>query len=232
MKLAIMQPYLFPYIGYFQLMAAVDKFVVYDDVNFINRGWVNRNRILLNGAAHTFTVPLLGASQNRLICDIELVKEAAWRVKLLRTIQRAYGKSPYYPEVYGLVERVVNYPTDRLDEFLLNSLREVVAHLLLGTEIVDTSRIYQNANLKGADRILDICLKEEATVYINTIGGVDLYEKQKFLDHGVQLFFSRSRPISYPQGKGEHVPWLSIIDVLMYNDLVAVRKLLSEMDLL
>lgn len=232
MKLAIMQPYLLPYIGYVQLFAAVDKFVVFDDVNFINRGWINRNRILLNGAAHTFTVPLFGASQNKLIHEIELVDEPTWRIKLLRTIHQTYGRAPCFSQVSGWLEGIINYPGRRLDEFLVHSLREVVRYLSLEVEIVGTSRIYNNACLKGQERILDICRQERADIYINPIGGFDLYDKSRFLDQGVQLLFLRSRPIVYPQGKGEHVPWLSILDVLMYNSPATVRQLLTERDLL
>src|SRR5712692_557565 len=158
--IAIMQPYFLPYIGYFQLLAAVDKFVVLDDVNYINRGWVNRNRLLLNGVAHTFTVPLCGASQNKLICDIELVSELDWRDKLTRTIRQAYGQAPCYARVSALIGCLVNYPSVRLDEFLLNSIREIVNCLSLEVEIVNTSRVYQNKHMKGKERILDICRQE------------------------------------------------------------------------
>lgn len=230
--IAIMQPYFLPYIGYFQLMASVDKFVVFDDVNFINRGWVNRNQLLLNGGAHTFTVPLRGASQNRLICEIELVNEQNWRDKLLRTIRQAYGHAPYYIKVSALLEGLINYPLIQLDEFLLNSLREVVRYLSLEVEIVNTSRIYKNAHLKGQERILDICRQEQADIYINPIGGIDLYDRASFSKQELSLYFLRSRPVSYSQGKGGHVAWLSIMDVLMFNEPNAVRRLLTEVDLI
>lgn len=226
--IAIMQPYFLPYIGYFQLMAAVDKFVVFDDVNFINRGWVNRNRLLLNGAPHTFTVPLRGASQNRLICDIELADERSWRDKLMRTLRQAYGHAPCYTQVSILIERLVNFPSIRLDEFLLNSLREVADYLTLEVAIVSTSRIYQNMHLKGQDRILDICLQERADIYVNPVGGVDLYDRAGFLKQGIQLKFLRPGTVSYNQGKSEYVPSLSILDVLMFNQPDAVRRLLGE----
>lgn len=229
--IAIMQPYFLPYIGYFQLLAAVERFVVLDDVNFINRGWVNRNRLLLNGVAHTFTVPLRGASQNRLICDLGLICEQGWRDRLMRTIQQAYGKAPCYARVSPLLEDIVFYPSERLDEFLLNSLQVIVRYLSLEVEIVGTSRVYENAHLKGQERILDICRQEQADVYINPIGGELLYDPAEFLSHGIQIHFLRSRPVSYPQGKGEFVPWLSIMDVLMFNDPSAVRQLLVQMDL-
>jgi hypothetical protein len=230
--IAIMQPYFLPYIGYFQLMAAVDKFVVFDDVNFINRAWVNRNRLLLNGAPHTFTVPLRGASQNKLICEIELVDEQGWREKLLRTLQQAYGKAPYYVQVSTMLENLINYPLIRLDEFLLNSLREVVRYLTLEVEIVGSSRIYKNAHLKGQERILDICRQEQADIYINPIGGTNLYDRADFSKQGLSLYFLRPRPISYPQGQAGHVEWLSIIDVLMFNKPSAIQHLLTERDLI
>jgi len=229
--IAIMQPYFLPYMGYFQLLAAVNTFVVLDDAHYINRGWVNRNRLLLNGAAHTFTVPLRGASQNRLICDIELLGERTWRDKLIRTVLQAYGQAPCYAQVSALFECLVNYPSPRLDEFLLNSLREIVRYLSLEVEFVSTSRVYKNAHLKGQERILDICRQERADIYINPIGGIGLYDRDSFLEQDIQLYFLRTRPVSYPQGKGEHVPWLSILDVLMFNEPPAVRQLLAEMDL-
>lgn len=229
--IAIMQPYFLPYLGYFQLMAAAEKFVVFDDVHYINRGWVNRNRLLLDGAAHTFTAPLRGASQNLLICEIELVDEQGWRGKLLRTIRQAYAKAPCYAEVSVLMERLITYPSLRLDEFLLNSLREIASYLALEVEIESTSRVYGDSYLNGQERILDICRQEHADIYINPIGGEGLYDRAYFKEQGVQLKFLRSRPVSYPQGKGEFVPWLSILDVLMFNPQPEARRLLSEMDM-
>ncbi|MEI6707785.1 MAG: WbqC family protein [Methylococcales bacterium] len=229
--IAIMQPYFLPYIGYFQLLAAVNKFVVLDDVNYINRGWVNRNRLLVNGTAHTFTIPLSGASQNKLICDIELVSDNSWRDKLVRTIRQSYKHAPCYTAVSELLESLINYPAMRLDEFLLNSLNEIVCYLSLDVEIVSSSRFYNNAQLKGQERILNICQQEHADVYINPIGGIDLYDRASFLEQDIQLYFLRSRPLSYSQGKTEHIPWLSILDVLMFNEPAAVRQLLTERDL-
>lgn len=231
-KLAIMQPYFLPYIGYFQLMAAVDMFIVFDDVNFISRGWINRNRVLLHGAAHMFTVPLRGASQNKLIHEIELTSEQSWREKLLRTLHQAYGKAPCYGQVSILMEKLITHPTIRLDEFLLNSIREIASYLSLEVEIVGSSRVYNNANLKGQARILDICRQERADVYINSIGGTVLYDRDSFIQQDLSLYFLHSRPLSYQQGKRPHTAWLSIVDVLMFNEVATARKLLSEIDLI
>jgi hypothetical protein len=212
-------------------MAAVDKFVILDDVNYINRGWINRNRILLNGEAHTFTVPLRGASQNKLICELELVPESGWQNKLLLTIRQAYARAPCYNQVSGMLERIIKYPSVRLNEFLLNSLKEVVRYLSLNVEIVATSGVYINDNLKGQERILDICRQEQTDLYINPIGGVDLYDRAQFREQGMQLNFLRSRPIVYPQGKNDFVSWLSILDVLMFNEPLAANQLIMEFDL-
>lgn len=232
MKLAIMQPYFLPYTGYFQLMAAVDKFVVFDDVNYINRGWINRNHLLLNGKAYTFTLPLCHASQNRLICDHELIEDDRWREKLLRTIEQAYLKAPCYASVAPLVERVINYPSRKLEIFLLNSIYEIANYLDLSTNIVKSSRCYSNAEMKGEERILDICKKEGATQYFNAIGGESLYKRANFLANGVGLEFIRSKPFSYSQGNNQFVPCLSILDVLMFNKKNEVRKLLDMVEVL
>lgn len=167
--IAIMQPYFLPYLGYFQLLAAVDKFVLLDDVNYIRGGWINRNRMLMNGAPHLFTLPLRGASQNRPICDIALAEDSAWRDKLLRSINQAYGRGPYYSQVIGLLEQTLHCPYPQLDQFLLNSLRQAMCYLSLETELAPTTRAYANDELAGDRRIIDICVREGATHYINPI---------------------------------------------------------------
>lgn len=228
LSLAVMQPYFLPYIGYFQLIAAADKFVIYDDVNFINRGWVNRNRLLLNGSAHTFTVPLRGASQNKLIFEIELAEDSKWRQKLLRTIHQSYSKATYYSTTIDLLERLIYYPTIHLDKFLLNSIQEIATYLYINIDIVPTSRIYNNENLKGQDRILDICRLENVSDYINPIGGLELYDKPTFESRGLKLHFLKSTLTPYAQGIEDHVPWLSIVDVLMFNKPSDLQSMLTK----
>lgn len=228
MQIAIMQPYFLPYIGYFQLMATVDKFVVLDDACFKKKGWINRNRILLNGKPHTFTIPLRGASQNLRICDLELAQESLWREKLLKTIQQAYCKAPCFTEVFELIVKIVNFPSRNLDAFLLNSLYEVTNLLKLDVKIIKSSRIYGNANLKAEERILNICKREGATEYVNAIGGANLYDKATFAKEGIHLSFIESRPNEYKQYNAPHVSSLSILDVLMFNNVQRVRQLLCQ----
>lgn len=232
MTIAIMQPYIFPYVGYFQLIKAVDKFVIYDDVNFINKGWINRNRILVSGQPHLFTIPLKDASQNKLIYEINLLANDPWRKKMLKTIQQSYQKAPNYPAVFPIVEEIVNFDTENITELIIYGLKTICSYLGVTTEIVTSSRIYHNGALKAQERILDICKQEKADRYINPIGGIDLYEKEKFFHEGVQLNFIKSTASNYPQFKNAFVPWLSIIDVLMFNDIEKIETLLKEYELI
>ncbi|MFC5408933.1 WbqC family protein [Larkinella bovis] len=232
MTIAIMQPYFLPYIGYLQLMKAVDKFILYDDVAYINRGWINRNRLLLNGKDHLFTIPLKDASQNKRIRDVELSDDPKWRSKLLKTIEQAYRKAPFYTTVYPLLEKIVNLEVRTIAELVGGSLSLLNAYLGIQTEMVPSSTVYGNDELKAQDRILDICLRENASRYINPIGGQELYDRQRFAEEGIDLFFIQSKRVAYPQFKNEFVPWLSIADVLMFNDVPAVQTMLDAYELI
>lgn len=237
MTLAIMQPYFLPYIGYMQLMNAVDTFVLYDDVAFINRGWINRNKLLINGQEYLFTVPLKDASQNKRINEVYLADDPKWRSKLLKTIEQGYRKAPQYAMVMPLTEKIINFATDSIAELIHHSLVELNQYLGLPTRLVASSGIYANGHLKGQERILDICRQAGATRYINPIGGTELYDRPTFAEAGIELNFLRANRVEYPQmGRGRtnesgsestFVPWLSILDVLMANDVAATRLLLN-----
>lgn len=232
MIIGIMQPYLFPYIGYFQLIKAVDKFVIYDDVNYINRGWINRNRILVGGEAFQFTVPLKDASQNKLINEIEITSDASWKKKLLKTIQQSYQKAPQFQNVYQLIQEIITPEHKTIAALNLVALLKICEFIKLDTEIVSSSTIYQNSDLKASERILDICLQEKANGYINAIGGMELYDKEKFEKLGVKLNFIKSLPISYRQIKNAFIPWLSMIDILMFNDYKDINSFLDQYELI
>jgi hypothetical protein len=231
MTIAIMQPYIFPYVGYFQLINAVDKFIIYDDVNFINKGWINRNRILVSGQAHLFTIPLKDASQNKLINEVELSQVEPWRKKLLKTIQQSYQKAPNYFTVFPIIEEIVNYQTNSIGELAMYGLDRICKYIGINTEIVPTSSIYSNSDFKAQERILDICTREKASHYINPTGGMELYSREKFQEAGIKLNFIRSTGVQYAQFKNAFVPWLSIIDILMFNDQGNIRNLLNEYEL-
>ena len=233
MTLAIMQPYFLPYIGYVQLMNAVDTFVLYDDVAFINRGWINRNRLLINGQEYLFTVPLRDASQNKRINEVKLADDPKWRSKLLKTIEQGYRKAPHYGTVMPLTEKIVNFATDSIADLVYNSLVELNQYLGLTTRLVVSSSVYGNDQLKAQERILDICRQENATRYINPIGGIELYDKPSFAQAGIELNFIEAKRIDYPQlsRAGNFIPWLSVLDALMFCDVPTVRTMLGEYEL-
>ena len=227
MKLALMQPYLFPYIGYFQLVSKVDRFVFYDDVNYIKNGWINRNRLGLNGEPRYFTVPLNNASPFQKICDVVIVPPAIWRRKLYESIRHSYSRAPHFAAVSTLVQRVFDMDTCHIGQLAKTSVRKVAEYLDLATEFIDSSEPYDNSDLSGTKRVLDICIREQATAYYNVPGGRALYESASFAEHGVQLRFVEPLPFEYAQGGPGFLPSLSIIDVLMYNDPARVRGLLA-----
>jgi len=231
MVLVIMQPYLFPYLGYFQLLRAADKFVVYDDVTFIKGGWINRNRWLVQGRPAYFTVPLAGASSTRRIATIEVSPQGRWRTKLLETFKQEYRRAPFHGAAAALLERILTSEETAIGRLAVASLRAVADYLGLATPIVDSSTGYANAHLSGACRVLDVCRQEGATRYVNALGGQDLYDKAAFGAAGIELRFLRPRPITYRQFDGPFVPWLSILDVLAFNPPAVVRGFLREYDL-
>ncbi len=227
-----MQPYLFPYIGYFQLMNAVDKFVIYDDVNFINRGWINRNRILSNGKEHLFTIPLIGASQNKLINAIDIHQDQAFFSKLIRSMTESYKKAPYYSEIFPVIEEILLNKEPNLSSFIHFSLTRIKEYLGIPTKIVKSSSVYNNEELKAQNRILDICIKEKAIHYINPIGGKEIYNQQLFENNSVELSFIKTNEIVYSQFKNDFIPGLSILDVLMFNSVDQTKSLLLKYQLI
>lgn len=227
-----MQPYIFPYIGYFQLIKAVDKFVLYDDVNFINRGWINRNRILVNGNDSMFTIPLKDASQNKLINEIAVNWDNNWKIKFLKTIEQSYKKAPFYTEILPIIEKSIEADEVQFSKIIEQNLRLICDYLNIKTEIISSSSIYQNADKKAQERILNICSQEEVNHYINPIGGIELYDKEEFAKENMQMNFIKSMPVEYKQFKNEFVPWLSVIDVLMFNSKEEIYKFLDKYELI
>lgn len=233
--LGIMQPYIFPYIGYFQLINAVDKFIIYDDVNYIKQGWINRNYILVNKQSFCFTIPLENPSSFQLICETQLNKKfyRDWANKFIKTIDQNYKKAPFFEAVSKVVKEVLLDEKVTIAELALSSIKLIVNYLNIGTVIEDSSSVYENAPLKSQARVLDICKKESAKKYINPIGGTELYSKETFEKEGISLNFIKSASINYQQFRNpEFVPWLSIIDVLMFNDKAKVSEFLNNYDLL
>ena len=217
-----------PYIGYWQLIKAVDKYVVYDDVNFIKQGWINRNNLLIDGQKKLFTIILSGASPNKLINEIELKDDF---VKFGKMIRYNYSKSPYFDVVMPILEDIFNHSNKNLGQFLRHTITKICSYLQIDTEILLSSEMQKNNELKAKDKVLHICELLAATEYYNAIGGQELYDKEEFKSHNIDLKFLQTELTPYKQYKNEFVAGLSIIDVLMFNSVEEVNKMLDNYEL-
>jgi hypothetical protein len=231
MKTAIMQPYFLPYIGYFQLIRAVDQFVIYDNIQYTKKGWINRNRILQNGKDEFITLPLKKDSDYLNVCQRELAEgfetEAA---ATLRKIGNLYRKAPQFDSVFPLLEQIYRYPGRNLFDFLHHSVQSVCHFLEITTPIMVSSAISIDHQLKSEDKVIALCKALNTRVYINPIGGVGLYSPH-FEANGLQLLFQKARMMEYAQFNHAFVPWLSILDVMMFNDLATIQNMLTQYDL-
>lgn len=249
-----MQPYFFPYIGYFQLIHTVDRFILYENVNYIHKEWMNRNRILIIGKGDNyFNIPISPKSVNKRIYEIEIDNsDKKWRQRILMTLRHNYLKSRYFSEVYDMVEDLICYETCSLHHFNSNSIKGVARFLDIDTEIIDENsrylpmevklaerypskdvRIIENGNSidKKTERVIAICEKENSDIYINPIGGLNLYDKKIFKDKGISLFFLKTAEISYHQFSEYFYPNLSIVDVLFCNGKEGTRSLLNKYEM-
>jgi WbqC-like protein family len=231
MKVAIMQPYFFPYIGYFQLLKAADVFVVYDNIKYTKKGWINRNRFLQNGMDEFFSIPLQKDSDLLDVVD-RTIAPVFDKKKLLNQIRAAYARAPGFEAAFALFEQCVTDDESNLFRFILHAIERTAAALGITTRIVVSSSIPIDHTLRGQDKVLALCEALGARTYVNAIGGTSLYEPEAFEARAIDLRFLRSRPIAYPQFGSTFVPWLSILDVLMFNEPGTVRALLDECDLI
>lgn len=217
-----MQPYFLPYPGYFQLIAAVDLFIVYDNIKYVKSGWINRNRLCRNGEAATFSLPLKHASDSLDVRDRELA--AAFEAeKLLNQFRGAYRQAPRFAGVFAWLQEVVRHGERNLFRYLDHSIRAACDLLAIGTEIRTSSDIAIDHTLKRQDKVMALCRAAGAHTYINAIGGTELYDREEFRRRGIELEFLRSKPFEYSQLEPAFVPSLSIVDALMFNPLEVVR---------
>lgn len=231
-NIAIMQPYFLPYIGYWQMIGAVDTFVVYDNIEFTKKGWFNRNRILEIDHDRFFILPIKKASDflpvnQRYLSDDSGVEIA----RILRTIQSNYRKAPQFTSAYPTIEKCFQYPSKDLFEYVFNSIKLICKYLDINTKIIISSKIMIDHSLKAENKVLAICKAENASTYINAIGGVELYDKKEFESSGIDLKFIKSKDIKYRQFNDVFVPWLSIVDVMMFNDKEKIKQMLKEYEL-
>jgi hypothetical protein len=227
MRVAIMQPYFFPYIGYFQLIGAVDLFIVYDNIKYTKKGWINRNRMLQGGKDVMFSLPLRSDSDSLDVRYRALAVDFN-RGKLLNQLHGAYGRAPHFADVLPMIERAVHHDDVNLFGYLHHALLVVCQHLGMTTPIHVSSSIEIDHSLKNQDKVIALSQAVGATTYVNAIGGLELYDPGAFLERGLTLKFIRSKPFEYRQFGDPFVPWLSIIDVLMFNTLDTVRATVSN----
>ncbi len=223
-----MQPYFFPYIGYWQLMNAVDKYVIYDDVNFIKGGWINRNRILMNGKPQYFNLPMIGASPNKLINEVQVNNDEKMVAKNVQTIYVAYHKAPYFNDVFPLIKRCLECGMPDVASYIKATFEIVSEYLGINTEFVVSSSLDKDCSLKGQDKVISICRLLGADEYYNAIGGQVLYSREAFNDFQIKLGFLKTNSIVYKQTEGEFQPNLSIIDVMMFNSVDDIRNMLND----
>jgi len=229
MKIAILQPYFLPYIGYFQLLNYVEQFVLFDDVNYINKGWINRNYILINGQIKMFTISLAKASQNKLINEIEIADNFE---TIKKTISINYAKAPFFQPTKDLLDKIFSYESKNLSAFIMNSLKLIDSYLGITTIITQSSALNKDQALKGQDKIIAICKELQAKTYINPIGGIELYDKEIFKQHDINLRFIKPVNTPYTQFSNEFVPNLSILDIMMHNSPTEINKFLMNFGLI
>jgi hypothetical protein len=227
-KLAIMQPYFFPYLGYWQLISAADTFVIYDDVNYIKQGWINRNTIIGNDSNHLISLQLIGASSFKLINEVTVGNNSQ---KILKTVEQTYKKAPYFESVFPLIQEILQNKEENLARFLTFSITKLCAYLEIETNIVVSSELIKNNDLKGQDKVLNICEVLHAKQYVNAIGGQELYQKEAFYQQNIELLFVKNKSTDYQQFQSPFMPNLSIIDVLMFNDKEQIKQYLTEFEL-
>ena len=228
MKIAIMQPYFFPYLGYWQLIQAADVFVIYDDVNYIKQGWINRNRILINGREHFLTLPLSKASSFKQIREIEI---SGSKDKLIKTVEQAYKKASCFSQAFPIIHEILSDSSENLADFLIQGIQRMARFLQISTELIVSSQMKKTPGLKGKERVLDICNRLNTKIYVNAPGGRNLYSASDFQRAGMELRFLETRFPAYSQTTPGFIPGLSIIDVMMNNPYARTQEMLHEFKL-
>ncbi len=229
-KIAIMQPYFLPYIGYFQLLNVVNEFILYDIIQYTKKGWINRNRYLLHGQDTYFTLPLKKDSDYLPIAE-RYITETFNKKKLFSQINHAYARAPYKMETLTLFESILFYNENNLFKYIHHSILTLCQYLGIETPIILSSTLeYENA-LKAQEKVIALCKARNATEYINLSGGMNLYAQEDFKEAGMALKFLKAKNFEYPQLENNFIPSLSILDVLMFNGKTKTINLLCEYEI-
>ncbi|WP_426578381.1 WbqC family protein [Xenorhabdus stockiae] len=225
MILAVMQPYLFPYIGYYQLAYHCDEFIFYDDVNYIKGGYINRNNILTKNGKQLFTIPVNQASSFKKINELEFSNNVK---KVLVTIQQAYSKAPYFDAAYPIIEKILLSENRNVAKITSNSIIEIFNYLELPFKYEFSSNIDYDRGLDAKNKLFSFCKLYNAQKYTNTMGGKSLYNKDEFKNKNIELSFIETGNIIYTQFNSDKFESnLSIIDLLMNVDKEKIIKLLG-----
>lgn len=224
-----MQPYFFPYIGYFQLINAVNEFIIYDNIEFSRKGWVQRNRVLSGNSEAFISLPIKKGSDyldidKRFLADSWPIE----REKMLNKLKETYKISPMFSDVYPILDHSLRSNELNLFRFLVTSLQTVMEYLDIKTPLIVSSSIDIDHKLKAEDKVLALVKKRNAGTYINPIGGLEFYSKQRFKNNGINLRFLKANNIEYPQFKNQFIPFLSIIDVMMFNTKAQIKDYLKQ----
>jgi hypothetical protein len=232
-----MQPYAFPYLGYYQLINYADQWVVFDDVQYITRGWINRNRILHPESEKEwqyFTIPARKHNNKTLINAIEINHELQWKQELLGKLSFYRKKAPFYQEAVNLVEDCLDFDSDDLSPWLVSALEKTCEYLgipfrysIFSRSEIDVAKIEHAGHWA-----LEIADSMGANEYVNPPGGVSIFKEREFLDRGIELQFLRPKLNAYAQKRHSFVPGLSILDVIMWNEPDSIRLMLGDFDLL
>lgn len=231
MKVAIMQPYFCPYLGYFKLINSVDKFVLYDNIQFTKTGWINRNRILVNGEPHRFTIPIKKDSSLIDIRDRELAEESLREIDaILKVISNTYHRAPNFGKVFPLIEALFLHAEKNLFLFIHHTITELCRYMDIKTEVIISSSLKVDHSLSSSHKVLAICKHLNATTYLNLPNGKHLYQLDKFKDEGIDLAFQSNDYLMYRQFSQEFVPCLSIIDTMMFCDIKKIKDYLVSVN--
>lgn len=225
MVLGIMQPYFLPYIGYFQLIHCVDKFVIYDDVNYIKGGWINRNIMPLNGTPFLFTLPLIKASQNKMLNQIDIFNATKEKRKMLKTFERGYKKAPEFSNVMPLIKDIMENDENNLSNFIEYSIMRISAYLDIKAEFIKSSSLEKN-KAKGQEQIINICKLMGAKKYVNPTGGQSLYNKKDFEKSNIALFFIKMGEVDFKD------KYTSILDILFSYNREHIKRQIEKYDLI
>jgi WbqC-like protein family len=232
--LSVMQPYAFPYFGYFCLIQSSNEIVFYDDVNFIKGGWINRNRILVNNEPTIFNVFLSGASSFKEIREIKLLNDDKKTLSTLKTIQQSYKNAPFFQRAYPHIERVFLEQKGNVADFAIASIQAVYDYIGLQFKYRKSSEDFSHTKGEDkVDRLVHMCEELGYKNYINVMGGQELYTKEVFAERGINLYFNKPSLTPYDQfGDSDFHPYLSIIDVMMFCSPGQIRKMLFKYEII